>query len=149
MNNPRNAYREAAVSGGNPVQLVIRLYEQIIQDISQAVKAIETNEIELRTAKINHAILVIAHLQSQLDFGTGPAPARQLSAFYDSVRSGLVRAQFRGSKELLAQQITDLLEVRSAWMEVEREDTGSTSNAPAIAGAAADDAEPMVASWKA
>jgi flagellar biosynthetic protein FliS len=149
MSDPRNAYREAAVRGGNPVQLVIRLYEQIIQDLTQAIKALEQNQVELRTAKINHAILVIAHLQSQLDFRAGPVPARQLSAFYDSLRSGLVRAQFRGSKELLAQQITDILEVRSAWMEVEQENTGSTPDAPAIAGSPPVNPEPISASWKA
>ena len=118
--NPRIAYREAAVQGASPVQLVIRLYEQIIEDLRQAVQAVERNQIELRTNKINHAILVIGHLQSRLDFEAGGKPARDLNQFYDFLRQNLLHAQARASKQILSQLITDLLAVRSAWLEVDR-----------------------------
>jgi flagellar secretion chaperone FliS len=149
MNDPRIAYREAAVRGASPVQLVIRLYEQIIEDLRHATKAIEQNQIELRTKEINHAILVIAHLQSQLDFQAGPQSAHQLSTFYDSLRSGLMRAQFHGSKELLAQQITDLMEVRSAWLELERREQATGIAAVIQAEAPIFDSDPVHGSWKA
>jgi flagellar secretion chaperone FliS len=149
MKDPQIAYREAAVRGASPVQLVIRLYEQIIEDLRQAIKAVEQNQIELRTKKINHAILVIAHLQSALDFQAGPEPARRLSSFYDSVRSGLVRAQFRGSKELLAQQVTDLMEVRSAWLELEHREQASGVAAANQTKILLVDSEQARGSWKA
>jgi flagellar biosynthetic protein FliS len=148
MKDAQIAYREAAVRGSSPVQLVIRLYEQIIDDLRHAIRAIEQDQIELRTKKINHAVLVIAHLQSQLDFHGGPEPARQLSAFYDSVRSGLVRAQFHGSKVLLTQQITDLLEVRSAWLQIDGE-AKQAAETPVVVGAVALEPELASGSWKA
>ena len=118
--DPRTAYRQAAVQGASPVQLVIRLYEQIIEDLRQAVQAVERNQIELRTNKINHAVLVIGHLQSRLDFEAGAKPARDLDQFYNVLRHNLMQAQLRASKEMLAQQMIDLLAVRAAWLEVER-----------------------------
>ena len=111
-------YREATVAGASPVELVIRLYEKIIEDLRQAMKALEQNKIELRTAKINHAILVIAYLDSKLNFAQGGKVAGQLRAFYGALRANLLQAQFKQSKELLTRQITDLLAVREAWIAV-------------------------------
>jgi len=120
MTNPRSAYRETDVRGATAVRLVVLLYEQMIQDLRQAAQAIEQNDIELRTNQINHAILVIAYLQSGLDFATGGKVAQDLNDFYDLLRQNLVQVQFLPSQAGIGQQITDLLEVREAWTEVER-----------------------------
>jgi flagellar biosynthetic protein FliS len=108
------------VRGASPVGLVVRLYEQMIEDLRQAAKAIVQNDVERRTKRINHAILVIGHLQSSLEFVNGGKVARDLSHFYDVLRQSLVQAQFYPSKWRITQQITDLLAVREAWMQVER-----------------------------
>ena len=114
------SYREGAVRGASPVELVIRLYEQAIEDLRQAVKGFEQNDIELRSNKVNHAILVLGCLQSQLEFHAGGKVARDLEKFYNVLRENLVQAQVTGSRPLLLQQITDLLTVREAWIEVQR-----------------------------
>jgi flagellar protein FliS len=108
------------VRGASPVELVVRLYEQIVEDLRQAAIAIEQNDIERRTKRINHAILVVGHLQSSLEFVNGGKVALDLSHFYDVLRQNLVQTQFYPSKRGLTQQITDLLAVREAWVEVER-----------------------------
>jgi len=118
-------YREATVTGASPLALVVRLYEQIIQDLRQAIKAFEQNDIQLRTGKINHAILVIGYLESQLNFAEGGKPAETLHNFYAVLRGALIAAQVRQSKELLAQQITDVLAIREAWIAVERAESGN------------------------
>lgn len=118
--NIQQSYREAAVRGASPVQLVVRLYEQMVEDLRQATAAIEQNDIERRSNRIKHAILVIGHLQSPLDFLNGGKVARDLNHFYDVLRNHLLRVQFHPSKQGLAQVITDLLAVREAWIEVER-----------------------------
>lgn len=107
------------MQGASSVGLISRLYEQIVEDLRQAIKAVESDDVELRTSRINHAILVIGHLQSQLDFEAGAKVAEALRNFYDSLRQNLIQAQLLKSKVLLAQQITDLLAVREAWNEVE------------------------------
>ena len=61
--DPRIAYRQADARGATSLRLVVLLYEQIIQDLRQASLAIDQNNIELRTKRINHALDVICLLQ--------------------------------------------------------------------------------------
>ena len=118
--DPRIAYSHADARGATSLRLVVLLYEQIIQDLRQATLAIERDNIELRTNRINHAIDVICLLQATLNLERGGQVAQNLVRFYDGVRANLCEAQFQTSKEILARQITDLLTVREAWEQVER-----------------------------
>jgi flagellar secretion chaperone FliS len=131
--NIQHSYREAMVRGASPVGLVMWLYEQMIEDLRQASIAIEQNDIERRTKRINHAILVIGHLQSSLEFVNGGKVARDLNHFYDALRQNLVQAQFYPSRRAISQQITDLLAVREAWMEVERAEKSLVTAAAVLA----------------
>src|SRR5271166_2841487 len=120
MTNPRSAYRENDVRGSSPVRLVVLLYDQVIQDLTKAAQALEQNEIELRTKYINHAILVIGHLQSPLDFARGGKVAKDLDNLYNVLRQSLVQLQFYPSKAAMCQRIADLQALREAWTEVDR-----------------------------
>jgi flagellar secretion chaperone FliS len=123
MTNVPNAYREADVRGATAVRLVVLLYEQIIRDLTQAAQAIEQDDIMLRTKCINHAILVVAYLQSPLDFGNGGKVAKDLDHFYNALRQNLMQVQFFPTKAGVNQLITDVLAVREAWIEVQRSET--------------------------
>jgi len=133
---------------------VVLLYEQLVQDLRHDLQAIEQNDIELRTKRINHAILVIGHLQSPLDFANGGKVAQDLNHFYNVLRQNLVQVQFHPSRAGLSQQITDLLAVREAWTEVERAETSSiatavaTSSGTVPSGAASPESDPVRVDWK-
>jgi flagellar protein FliS len=127
MSNARTTYRENEVRGASAVRLVVLLYEQIVEDLRQAARAFEQNNIELRTRRINHAILVIGHLQSPLNFDNGGKVAKDLELFYNTLRQNLVQVQFYPSKNGIAQLITDLIAVREAWVEVGRSEAPSIS----------------------
>jgi|SRR5579872_2254911 len=143
----RYSYREAAVRGASPVELVVRLYEQVIEDMRQAAIAIETKDITLRSNRVKHAILVLGHLQSTLDFARGGRVARDLETFYDSLRQRLVNVQFRPSLGGVRQISTDLLVVRAAWIKVELAERSSVVT-PQIARVDVS-AEPQHADWEA
>jgi len=125
--NIQRSYREATVQGASPVQLVIRLHEQMIEDLRQVALAIEQNAIDRRTKLIKHVILIIGHLQSPLDFVNGGKVARDLDNFYNVLRQNVVSAQFHPSKRAVTQLITDLLAVREAWIKVEQAENPSSS----------------------
>jgi flagellar protein FliS len=154
MTNPRTAYRENDVRGATAVRLVVLLYEQLVQDLSQALHAIEQNDIELRTKRINHAILVIGHLQSPLDFANGGKVAQYLDNFYNVFRQNMVQVQFHPSQAGLSQQITDLLAVREAWTEVERAEKSlvaaviTTITATVPSGGSSPEPESVRAHWE-
>ena len=143
MTNARTAYRENNVRGASPVRLVVLLYEQIIQDLTQAAQAFEQNDIMLRTKLINHAILVIGHLQSPLDFDQGGKVAKDLEHFYNLLRQNLVQVQFFPSKAGIQQLITDVLAVREAWIEVERAESPSVATAARAVPSGAADSDPV------
>jgi flagellar protein FliS len=147
MTTPRTAYRENDVRGAHPVRLVVLLYDQIVQDLNQALQAFEQNEIELRTNRLNHAILVVGHLQSPLDFEKGGKVARDLDNLYNVLRQSMVRVQFLPSKAGFKQLITDVVTVREAWIEVERAEASSTAPLPIVAPSDAGEQAPRLA-WK-
>jgi len=154
MTNPRTVYRENDVRGATAVRLVVLLYEQLVQDLRQALQAIEQNDIEVRTKRINHAILVIGHLQSPLDFANGGKVAQDLDHFYNALRQNLVQVQFHPSQAELSQQITDLLAVREAWTDVERAEkslvatTVTTTSSTVPSGAESIESDPVRVTWK-
>lgn len=129
MTNPRTAYRENDVRGATSERLVVLLYDQIIQDLIQAAHAIEHNDVERRTKMLNHAILVIAHLQSPLDFANGAKVARDLDHFYNVLRHNLLQVQFYPTQQGIRQQITDVQALREAWIEVERAEKSAVTTA--------------------
>ncbi len=141
MTNARTSYRENEVRGASPVRLVVLLYEQLVQDLLQAMRALEQNDISLRTQHINHAIVVIGHLQSALDFEKAEKPAKALDSYYSTLRQNLVAVQFFPSKEGLQRQLTDLLSLREAWLEVDQAETLIASSPTPVGYSAATEAE--------
>ncbi len=119
--NVHKAYREDAVRGATPVGLVVLLYEQAIQDLQRALAAIRENDIARRTCEIDHAIRVLGQLQGTLNKEKGGAVAKNLERFYQVAVASLVTAQVQASSELIHKRIADLLELREAWIEVDRQ----------------------------
>ena len=123
----RLAYRENTARLTTPVGRVVLLYEQIIQDIGQAIAALQGQQIEARTQAINHALLVLGLLQGSLDLDRGGEVARNLERFYALVRARLMEAQLRASAAILEDQRGLLLSLRSAWLEVENAEAPAAS----------------------
>ena len=147
----RFSYRESAVRGASPVGLVICLYEQAIEDLRRAVLALEKRDVETRTRKINHALVVIGQLQGTLDMQRGGKVARDLNRFYDVIRAGLAQAQVKQSTKILQQQISDLAILYEAWLEVERAASAPAPQASQtpLAGPQVSPSERSLANWNA
>lgn len=149
MMNPRNAYRESAARGASAVGQVVLLYGQMVEDLRRAVGAIEENQVEDRTNAINHAMTVVSHLQNSLNFEVGGDVAPNLERFYIMLRGKLLEAQFRVSKEILNEQIALLLDLREAWIEVDRATSAPSAPVQEPASAVPDDAARPAREWNA
>ncbi len=128
--NPGLSYRESAVAGASPVRLVILWYEQAMENLRRAIAAQARGDIEGRTREINHAILVVAHLQATLDAEQGGRVAANLALFYQHLRAELVDAQCKQSVAIIEQAISHLARVHEAWCEVERSSAPPQAQAP-------------------
>lgn len=132
--NAQQLYREAGVLGANPVELIVRLYEKMVDDLRLVSDAIENKNVPLRANRIKHAILIVGHLESSLDFDKGAKVARDLEVFYKSLRCRLLHVQFHPSRSEVSQLITDLMSLREAWVQVERAENPAAAT-PAQEGA--------------
>ncbi len=117
--NAALAYREAVLLGATPIGMVVLLYDRMVQDIHNAVAALKANDVEARSAHVNHALLILQQLQGTLDFAAGGPVAQQLDAFYSHIRGKLLEAQIRRSPDMLLAQAQAIAQVRESWAEVE------------------------------
>ncbi len=118
--NARNEYLENSVRGASPLGLVVKLYEQVVEDLKRAMAAIDSNQIDKRTNAINHAILILEQLQGRLDHKAGGEVADNLDRFYNVIRDRLLQAHILQSKAQISEVMSAVLEVRNAWQQAER-----------------------------
>jgi len=133
--DPRSAYRESAARGTSPVGQVVLLYEQVVDDLRRAERALEAHQVEQRTHAINHALLIVGHLQSKLNRNAGGEVAGNLDHFYSMTRRYLLEAQLQSSNLILTEQIGLWLDLRDAWnkvnqAEIEKQSTEPNSGGP-------------------
>lgn len=128
--NAALAYGETASLGASPVGVVVLLYDRLAQDIHAAIAAMKSNDLEARSSRINHALLILQQLQGNLDFAAGGAAARQLDTFYSHIRGKLLEAQIRQSPELMLAQAQAIAQVRDSWATVERNAAQASAAVP-------------------
>jgi flagellar protein FliS len=119
--DPARAYREAAVRGASPVGLIVILYEEIIRSIRKAQRALAVAKIEDRSNALTHALAVVGHLQTVLDFEKGGALARELSTFYTLARTKLVELNVDPQDSKMEDLAQEFATMKTAWQSVERD----------------------------
>jgi flagellar protein FliS len=132
--NPARAYRESAVRGASPVGLIVILYEEILRSIRKAQRALAANKIEDRSKALSHAIQVVGHLQTVLDFEKGGALAQELFAFYTLARAKFVEINVNPRDRAMEDLAVEFGRMKTAWERVEHDiaeqtsESASTSN---------------------
>jgi len=122
--NPQTAksvYREIDIQSATPLQIVVALYDAILQDIRGAMAAQKHNDIEERSAQVKHCLLAVAQLQSRLDLEKGGEVAKNLDRFYSTVRGKLLEASIKASADAFAAIADMVMPIRSAWNEAATE----------------------------
>jgi flagellar protein FliS len=120
--NPKEtelSYRRAAVQNANSVGLTIILYDLLIDDVRQAMSAIEKRDIEARSKAIKHGFLVLQQLEGSLDKENGGEAAKYLATFYATVRCRIFEAHTKANPEILNQQVLRLLDLRQTWQQLD------------------------------
>jgi flagellar biosynthetic protein FliS len=110
-------YRRAAVRSAGQVELVIMLYDLLLQKLRWMQQTM--NNVESRSAAAKDALEVLQVLQGTLNLEAGE-PARNMNRLYTLLRSRLLEAHAQTSPEILEAQIALLLPLRAAWMQVKQ-----------------------------
>lgn len=112
------AYLTAAVENASAAGLVVILFDLLVNDLKNAIAAMESGDIEKRTAELKHGFLVLQQLQESVDMENGGDAAKNFSGFYSAIQCKMLEAQLQKSPEILRRQIELLLDVRQAWQQV-------------------------------
>jgi flagellar protein FliS len=154
MNPTELAYRKTAVEGTSGFGLLIALYDTLAGNLKRAADAQRKNDIEKRCKEINHALLVLAHLEDWLDREGGGELTLKLIRFYAGLRSKMIDAQAKQSAEMLEQQMNVVLAIRGTWQDLEARassilEASTPLQPPPFAAAAAVHQERSALSWSA
>ena len=113
-------YRELGAQGADPLEMVVMLYNVLLDDLRRAIEALHAHDVEKRTMEIQHAMRILEQLQGSLDMERGGEPAQNLDLLYAMIRAKLIEAHWKSSEELLSHQINILTPIREAWEQVRR-----------------------------
>ncbi len=154
MNSTALAYRKTAVEGASGFGLLIALYDTLAGNLRRAADAERNNNIEKRCLELNHALLVLAHLEDWVGGTSGGELAQKLVGFYSSLRCKMIEAQARRSVEILEQQMALVLNIREMWQEMELRGSASPevlpyADTPCYSGSTATQNQPTASSWAA
>ncbi len=73
-------YRETDLGTMTRERMVVLLYEKMISDLEEALRALEKGERAVFTQRVNHSQRIVCELRSALDHATGGDIARNLEA---------------------------------------------------------------------
>jgi flagellar protein FliS len=118
----QNVDRHTAVISGNTVDLVILLYEKLLQRFREARKAIELNDISARGEATSKAIeLIEKGLIGCLDMRQGGALAEQLRHQYSLWLNQVLRCNLTADLGLLEKVEAEVKDILSAWQEIKKQ----------------------------
>jgi flagellar protein FliS len=113
--------RHTAVIGGNQIDLVILLYDKLLQRFREIRVSIEGGEIVARGQAVGKAIeLIESGLIACLDLDQGGELAKQLRAHYSRWMTGLLRCNLNSDLSLLEKIEHEVKEILSAWRELKQ-----------------------------
>jgi flagellar protein FliS len=111
--------RHTAVISGNGVELVILLYEKLLQRFREVRKAIEGHDISARGEATSKAIeLIEKGLIGCLDMRQGGEVAAQLRYQYGLWLNQVLRCNLNADLGLLDKVEAEVRDILSAWQEI-------------------------------
>jgi flagellar secretion chaperone FliS len=116
------AYQSVAawtsVTGGDPVHLVLMLFDGALARISAARGCMERGMTADKNQLLSRALAIVDELRASLDFERGGTIAASLDDLYDYMSRRLVEANATNRLEILDEVTTLLRELRDAWVTV-------------------------------
>ena len=99
-------------------EIAARLHETAIHHLEEAIKAIDSGEIERRCHAVNFVTEIIATMHLAIDFEHGGQVSDRLGAIYRFVMASLFRINLYDDAELATKMIEVLEPLRTAWTAI-------------------------------
>ncbi len=108
----------ARVASADPHQLITILFEEALDDLARARRAIERQDLAGKSRYLSHAATLVAALDCSLDHEKGGDIARSLATVYAFVRARILRAGLKNDADQCRIAAETLGEIASAWREI-------------------------------
>lgn len=147
-------YQQQTLTGKNPVELIVALYDGMLRFLSEAIAAVERGDASGRRIAIKRVFDILMHLQSRLRMDVGGKSAQALSEFYAAIFSLCLEGSRLCSVARLEEAMACVRDVREAWSVAARDPEVLTmlereAEAPQMTGASAPEPEMAGARWSA
>lgn len=119
-NNGVQAYRQNAVMGASPVQLVVMLYDGALRFMDEGKQAMLAKDYDTKNTKFQRVQKILMELISTLDIRNGGEIATNLLSLYTFVLNELVQGNMHDSTENIDNAIRTMSQLRESWVEIER-----------------------------
>src|SRR5215469_352266 len=113
-------YTETSARGASPLGIIVSLYDTILRDLRRAQAALKAQDIETRVFELNHALTVVAHLQSVLNHEKGAEAAARFQQFYRVTRAMILSANVNPNPQTFEKLIEMFGSMRMAWYQAEQ-----------------------------
>lgn len=110
-----NAYRRVDLESAPKTQILERLYDRFLADVTSARDAIDARDIKAKAAALDHALRIIVELKAALDFDVSPELCANLAALYDFVTDRLMDASMTLTTKPLDQAVRVMGELGDAF----------------------------------
>lgn len=115
-----NAYRRQAVDTAKPIDLVVMLYDGLLQSLDKATEAIEARNLEQQNHQLLRAQRILSELSAGIDLDRGGEIGGNLMRIYSFCMARLIEANLQDKVEPVLQARRVLAPLRDAWAEAAR-----------------------------
>ena len=127
-------YQNQKIMTASPAMLVFMLYEKAIGCLKEAIKSIESGEIELRWKANKKAMEIIEHMQITLNIEAGREIAANLDAIYGYLLRELPKVDLNNDPAPAREGIELLEPLCESWRQIADQGAAATHQAAQEAG---------------
>jgi flagellar protein FliS len=110
-----SVYRRVDLESAPKTQILERLFERCLVDITEARAGIEARDVKRKALALDHALRIVVELKASLDVEKAPQMCENLAALYDFVTDRLVSASLTMTVSPLDQAIRIISELGEAF----------------------------------
>jgi flagellar protein FliS len=112
------AYRQTHVQSSSPLELVVLLYNGLLEHLLATGQAFDRNDLVAKRDHLSRVLAIVAELQSTLNMAEGGDIAVSLDALYSYAIDRLTDFNVKGDRAALDEVQRLLTPLRDAWAEI-------------------------------
>lgn len=124
------AYRQNAVMGASPVQLVVMMYDGALRFMEEGKRAMAVKDLETQNFKLQRAQKIVVELMSTLNIQAGGDVAKNLLGLYTFVINEIVEGNIYDDPARIDNAMQTMSSLRESWAEIERQSRTSMETTP-------------------